>query len=39
MSARQVEAALVVVGNKIFGRNWKLHGESDYIDLDTLYAM
>ena len=38
MSTRQAEAAIVVVGNKLFARKWKFHSESDSIDLDTLPA-
>ncbi|XP_041367072.1 uncharacterized protein LOC121381784 [Gigantopelta aegis] len=39
MSNRQPEAAIVTVGNRIFGRKWKFHDESDNIDLDTLPAL
>jgi hypothetical protein len=36
MSESQAVASVVVVGNKMFGRTWKFHNESDIIDLDTL---
>lgn len=36
MSAAQAAAAVIEVGNKMFGRTWKYHGESEVIDLDTL---
>ncbi|KAK6170822.1 hypothetical protein SNE40_019123 [Patella caerulea] len=37
MSQNQAEGAVVTVGNKMFGRDWKFHSESDeIIDLDTL---
>ena len=36
MSEHQAEAAIVTIGNNMFGRSWKLHDESEVIDLDTL---
>ena len=36
MSEWQAESAVIVVGNKMFGRNWKAHDEPEIIDLDTL---
>ena len=36
MSENQAAAAVVTVGNKMFGRTWKMHNESNVIDLDTL---
>ena len=36
MSEAQAEAAVVIVGNKMFGRSWQFHSESDTINLDTL---
>lgn len=36
MSENQVAAAVVTVGNKMFGRTCKMHNESDVIDFDTL---
>ncbi|KAK6171675.1 hypothetical protein SNE40_018117 [Patella caerulea] len=36
MSESQAHAAVVVVGNKVFARKWKLHNESNVIDLDTM---
>ena len=38
MSTRQAEAAIVIVGNKLFGTKWKFHDETEIIDLDTLPA-
>ena len=38
MSARQAEGSVVIVGNRLFNRNWKLHDDEDTIDLDTLPA-
>ena len=36
MSQMQAEAAVIEVGNKMFGRKWKSHSDSAVIDLDTL---
>jgi len=37
LSQNQAEGAVVTVGNKLFGREWKLHSESEeVIDMDTL---
>jgi hypothetical protein len=36
MSETQAIAAVVVVGNKMFGRAWKFHDEPPVIDLDTV---
>lgn len=36
MSETQAVAAVVIVGNQLFGRQWKFHQDSDVIDLDTL---
>ena len=36
MSQRQAKAAVVEVGNNMFGRKWKYHKESEVIDADTL---
>lgn len=36
MSECQAESAVIAVGNKMFGQNWKAHDESEIIDLDTL---
>ncbi|KAI8514440.1 hypothetical protein Bbelb_070310 [Branchiostoma belcheri] len=38
MSKAQASAAVIVVGNYMFGRRWKAHDESDRVDLDTLPA-
>ena len=35
MSEAQAVAAVVTVGNHMFGRNWKSHDNTDVIDLDT----
>ena len=36
MSQTQALGAVVSVGNKMFGRQWKHHDDSNVIDLDTL---
>lgn len=36
MSEAQASAAVVTVGNRMFGRNWKPHDMPEVIDLDTL---
>ena len=35
-SETQAAAAVVTVGNKMFGRKWKLHNKATSLDLDTL---
>jgi len=35
-SETQAAAAVVTVGNKMFGRKWKLHNEATTLDWDTL---
>ena len=36
MSERQAESAVMIVGNKLFNRKWKLHTENvESLDLDT----
>ncbi len=36
MSQAQAEAAVVIVGNNMFGRSWQFHSELEVINLDTL---
>lgn len=36
MSEWQAESAVIILGNKMFGRNWKANDEPEIIDLDTL---
>ena len=36
MSEHQAAAAVITVGNKMFGRTWTLHHQPEVIDLDTL---